>query len=265
MKRSVFGLGLGLLLAAGMAGTSAAAPMSQEEAHAIGVDAYLYFYPAGHHGPDAEAAHQPGTDPWRHRRPDERFANVGAFPTRRHEGRGPAELRYALFERLARSDQGAGGRLGAGHRRPLLSPADARHVDRRVRFAGLAHDGNGSGQLPRQAAGWRAWEAGRFPRAVTQHRRRRRPMCGSSAAPRPTGPPTTTPCTRSRPATRSRRCRNGARSRAPPEVKIDPSIDMKTPPKRRSTPCRPRSSSPMRPSCSSCIRRTSPTSRSSRG
>ena len=50
-----------------------------------------------------------------------------------------------------------------------------------------------------------------------------------------------------------------------PEVKIDPSIDMKTPPKVRSTPCRQASSSPMLRSCSSCIRRTSPTSRSSRG
>ena len=31
--------------------------------------------------------------------------------------------------------------------------------------------------------------------------------------------------------TRSRRCRNGARSRSPPEFKVDPSVDMKTPPK----------------------------------
>ena len=99
----------------------------------------------------------------------------------------------------------------------------------------------------------------------TQRSKRRRLMCGSSAAPRPMDRPTTTPCIRSRTATRSRRCRNGARSRCAPEVKIDPSIDMKTPPKVTVDTMPAGNSSPMLPSCSSCIRRTSPTSRSSRG
>ena len=51
------------------------------------------------------------------------------------------------------------------------------------------------------------------PRTRSASRRRRR-TSGSSAAPRPTARPTTTPSTRSRPATRSRRYRSGARRRS---------------------------------------------------
>ena len=69
--------------------------------------------------------------------------------------------------------------------------------------------------------------AGEGHRAST----RRRPMSGSSAAPRPTGRRTMMRFTRSRPATRSRRCRDWGKTPRPVEVKIDPSIDMKTPPK----------------------------------
>ena len=48
-----------------------------------------------------------------------------------------------------------------------------------------------------------------------------------------------------------------------PEVKIDPTDRHEDAAEdRRSIPCRRTSSSPMRPSCSSCTRRTSPTSRS---
>ncbi len=50
----------------------------------------------------------------------------------------------------------------------------------------------------------------------------------------------------------------------PVEVKIDPSVDMKTPPKLAVDTMPAAATSRMRPSCSSCIRRTSPTSRSSR-
>ena len=45
--------------------------------------------------------------------PMNRFANVGAFPTADMRVVVQAEFRYALFERLARPDQGADDRLGA--------------------------------------------------------------------------------------------------------------------------------------------------------
>ena len=71
---------------------------------------------------------------------------------------------------------------------------------------------------------------GPFPRECRASARQRR-MSGLSAARRRTGRPTMTRFTRSKPATRSRCSPTGARPPRPVEVKIDPSIDMKTPPK----------------------------------
>src|SRR5271169_795178 len=47
MQRNAIALGLGLLLASSLGPVAAAepAPITKDEAHAIGVDAYLYFYP----------------------------------------------------------------------------------------------------------------------------------------------------------------------------------------------------------------------------
>ena len=44
------------------------------------------------------------------------------------------------------------GRLRAGHGRAVLPPADARHVDGRLRVARLADDRNPGGQFPRHPA-----------------------------------------------------------------------------------------------------------------
>jgi hypothetical protein len=45
LRASALALGLGLLAAFALAPEASAAPVSDEEAHAIGVEAYLYFYP----------------------------------------------------------------------------------------------------------------------------------------------------------------------------------------------------------------------------
>ena len=45
MQRIALALALGLLFAPAAAHLLAAAAVTEEEAHAIGVDAYLYFYP----------------------------------------------------------------------------------------------------------------------------------------------------------------------------------------------------------------------------
>ena len=63
------------------------------------------------------------------------------------------------------------------------------------------------------------------------HRRADAVRLDHRADARRTAQRTTTRSTRSRPGSRSRRCRSGARSRTVPTVTIDPSVDMKTPPK----------------------------------
>ena len=107
---------------------------------------------ARHHGSDPQAAHQCRAGQRRAGRPSEHVRQHSGVPERRHEGRGPAQLRYALFQRVARPHRGARDRLGARHERALLPAADARHVDERVRVARLAHHGHAGGQLRHHSA-----------------------------------------------------------------------------------------------------------------
>ena len=53
-----------------------------------------------------------------------------------------------------------------------------------------------------------------------------------------------------KPDTKLRRCRNGESPRQPVTVKIDPTVDMKTPPKIQVDAMSPESISPMPPSFS---------------
>ena len=83
--------------------------------------------------------------------PPNLFNNIAAFPT--------ADMKVVvrpnfdtLYSRRGSTHQGADDRLRARHRRTLLSPADARHVDQRLRLARLAHDRNAGRQLPDRAA-----------------------------------------------------------------------------------------------------------------
>ena len=94
------------------------------------------------------------------------FANVPAFPTADMRAVVRPNFDTLYSSGLARPDQGADGRLGAGYRRALLSPADARHVDRRLRVARLAHHRHAGGQLPRRAARLAAGSARQADRGV---------------------------------------------------------------------------------------------------
>ena len=93
-------------------------------------------------GCDAQAVHQPRTRQGSRPGADEHVQQRAHLSSRRRQGCGPLQFRHALFVGLPRPLQGTDGGLGAGYRRALLPPADARHVDRCVRVAGLAHDGN---------------------------------------------------------------------------------------------------------------------------
>jgi hypothetical protein len=118
-------------LAVGPGPTARAAdPISEEEAHSIGVAAYLYFYPLV----TMDITRRQLTNvarPEGIHTPTNSFASLGEFPPADsgYEGRGPAELRHAVFQRLARPDQGADDRLGPRHAWALLFAANARHVD----------------------------------------------------------------------------------------------------------------------------------------
>jgi hypothetical protein len=83
MRRSAFVLALGLLFAqaVGAAVAEAAPAITEEEAHAIGVDAYLYFYPIVTMDVTRKQLTNQEPKPGGIGGPMNRFANVGAFPT----------------------------------------------------------------------------------------------------------------------------------------------------------------------------------------
>ena len=126
---------------------SAQTALTEQEAHAIGVAAYLYFYPLV--TMDVTRKQLTNIEPGKgFGGPMNTFANVPAYPTAADRAVVQAQLRHAVFQRMAGLDQGADDRVSARHRRPLLSPADARYVERRVCIARLAHDGHSGGKLP---------------------------------------------------------------------------------------------------------------------
>ena len=146
-------LALGVLAYQPQTAIAQATPISEQEAHAIGVDAYLYLYPlvtmdlTRRQMTNVPAGKELGFGP------PNTFNNVaGVSLGHRQSGRTP-QLRHALFDCVAGSHQGARHRLRARHQRTLLPPADARHVDGCVRLPGLAHDGNASPAFPCRACG----------------------------------------------------------------------------------------------------------------
>jgi hypothetical protein len=81
MGGKVMGAILGLLLAAAGAPAAMAAAVTEEEAHAIGVDAYLYFYSLITMDLTRKQLTNQEPTPGGIGGPMNRFANVGAFPT----------------------------------------------------------------------------------------------------------------------------------------------------------------------------------------
>ena len=198
----------------------AAETISEQDAHAIGVQAYLYFYSLV----TMDLTRKQLTNVVKAEgisRADEHVRQHPGIPDGGHEGGGPAELRHAVFQRLARPDQGADDRIRARYAWALLPAADARHVDRRVRLAGLAHDRNPGRRLCRDAAGLERLAAG-----GRRSHRRAHALCLDH---RPHQDRRTGRLRRREQdpgrASRSRRCRAGAR---PPSRWSAPSIPAST-------------------------------------
>ena len=80
MKHWILGATLALLLAPVFASATTAAAITEEEAHAIGVDAYLYFYPIVTMDVTRKQLTNQEPKPGGIGGPMNRFANVGAFP-----------------------------------------------------------------------------------------------------------------------------------------------------------------------------------------
>jgi hypothetical protein len=89
-------------------------PITEEAAHAIGVDADVYFYPLL--SMDITRKQFTNIEPEGVRqRPDEYVRQRAGISASRFQGRRTFEFRHALFHRLAGFNQGAPGRLRTGH------------------------------------------------------------------------------------------------------------------------------------------------------
>jgi hypothetical protein len=125
MNRNAITLSLGLLLGPALAQGAIAQPaITKAEAHAIGVDAYLYFYPlistdiTRLTSTNIEASKEPLKGA------DEHVRERGRLSGRRPQARRPDQFRYALFSRMAGPNEGTRDRFFARYQWALLSPTD---------------------------------------------------------------------------------------------------------------------------------------------
>ena len=153
MLKRILPLTLSVCLGAAAAPAALAqAPITEQEAHAIAVDAYVYFYPLlsmditrkqfTNVGPGKEMA----------KGPMNMFSNVPEYPAADFKGVVRSNFDTLILQRMAGHDQRTRRDLRTGYQWPLLPAADARHVDRRVCFAGLANDGDQGRDIPDYAA-----------------------------------------------------------------------------------------------------------------
>ena len=187
----------------------AAEPISAEEAHAIGVEAYLYFYPLVTMDLTRRQLTNGGPPALPIQGPMNEFRSLPAYPS--------ADMKVVVrpnFDTLYSSawlDLSKEPMIVSvpdTHGRYYLLPMLDMWTDV---FAspGWRTTGTGGRFSGRAARLDRARSRGRRARSMRRHR-----TCGSSAEPRPTGRPTTMPSTRSRRATSHAALRNGARRRA---------------------------------------------------
>ncbi len=200
-------------------GSVAADPISEQDAHAIGVAAYVYFYPLVTmdltrkqltNVAKAEGMHGPMNT----------FVSLAAFP--------PADMKVVVrpnFDTLYSSawldltKEPMIVSVPDTHGRYYLLPMLDMWTDV---FAspGWRTTGTQAGDYAVVPPGW----SGSLPAGVVRIDAPT-PYVWIIGRTKTDGPPTTTPCTRSRPASRSRRCRAGAR---PPSRWSAPSIPAST-------------------------------------
>ena len=223
MFRGILPLTLSLCLGAATAPAAlaqSAAPVTEQEAHAIAVDAYVYFYSIMSMDVSRKQFTnvEQGKDAFKG--PMNTFVNVREYP--------PADFKGVVrsnFDTLYSSSWLDMTKEPvvisvAGHRWTLLSAADARHVDRCLCVAGLANDGHQGRDLSDNARRLAAGSARQVCRGVQAskghpaHRRANALCLGDRPHQdrRPAG--LSLRFTRSRPATRSRRFRNTAKRRS---------------------------------------------------
>ena len=166
MSGGILKLTLALCLGAASAPSAlaqAAAPITEQEAHAIAVDAYVYFYSLM----SMDVSRKQFTNGMGDfKGPMNTFVNVGRISAGQFQRRRAVQLRHAVFRFLAGHDQGACRHLGTRYQWTILSAADARHVDRRLCITGLANDGHQGGDLSGDAPGLAARSARQIRRGV---------------------------------------------------------------------------------------------------
>lgn len=139
MFRGILPLTLSLCLGAATAPVAlaqSAAPITEQEAHAIAVDAYVYFYSIM----SMDVSRKQFTNGMGNfKGPMNTFVNVGEYP--------PADFKGVVrsnFDTLYSASwlDMTSRHLSTGYQWAILPAANARHVDRRLCVARLAHDGH---------------------------------------------------------------------------------------------------------------------------
>jgi hypothetical protein len=160
MNSGTLAMTLGLLLGSAltspaMAQTGSTA-ITEQEAQAIAVDAYVYLYPLV--TMDVTRRQFTNIEPGKElgKGPMNMFHNVPEYPPA--DFKGVVRPNFDTLYSVAYLDTRKEPMIVSvpGYQWALLSPADARHVVRRVRFAGLAYNRDAGRQFPRRACGLEA-------------------------------------------------------------------------------------------------------------